>query len=159
MERECGLAALCQTALNFLLLGKQPVLETLRTQVRLSDRTVAATGCGFRLEFALPDGAPTLPGEPSFEIVDAYAEIPDTKDTKDVVTFVLFVRAGRISMLEGSTTAPFWPKDLSGLFLVYNTESGIREPGSIGLAAPERLPGPSSEGPLPAEPSAGEVLD
>ena len=124
MDRTCQLEALARAALNLLLLGRDPVLAALRRQASVSEWAATPTGCGFRAEFHVLHGHPPLAGEPSFEVTDVYAELPGTEH---IVNFALFVRSGRLAMLEGATTDASWPEDLDGAFLLYNTRSGIRD--------------------------------
>jgi hypothetical protein len=97
---------------------------SLRGQAAIAEWAVTLTGCGVRAAYRLPDGTPPLVGELSFEVTDVYGQFPATEH---IVNFALFVRSGKLLMLEGSTTDASWPEDLSRVFLSYNTASGIRD--------------------------------
>lgn len=83
--------------------------ETVRQQ--LSHATVAKrkfTGVGFFTEIALPADAPVRRDLPSTHIGDVGAEFPRLQHGAG---FVLFIRDGVVSMLEGFTYDEPWPTD------------------------------------------------
>lgn len=94
-----------QRALDTLLEGDGPVFHVLRAQARgavVSKRTL--TGVGFYVDFE-----PMLDQEPGPDMVveGAYATAPGA--TSPDVGFLLFVKGGQLSVLEGYTTCDEWP--------------------------------------------------
>ncbi len=102
-----------------LLAGDDPVLEALRHQY--SNSTVESTeftGAGFYTKFKVKSGIPAAAGEKTFRIGDVHG---DTVDIKEAIGFVLFVKNGYLSMLEGYTLASdIWPNEYENVILQYN---------------------------------------
>ncbi len=112
MER---LDTLERAVLDKLLSGDHPALVVLRqqaTMVRVAGRK--QTGVGFFCDFDVDESAPTLPGD--FQIGDVFGEL---EGLAHGVGFVLFIRNGRLSMLEGFTFDEPWPEQLRGFKLAY----------------------------------------
>lgn len=111
-----GLNDLERAVLHKLLAGDHPVLATLRqqfSQARLAKREY--TGVGFYCDFEVDTDALTLPSD--FHIGDVSAEV---EGLANGAGFVLFVRGGRISMLEGYTYDEPWPDRIRGFSLEYS---------------------------------------
>lgn len=93
--------------MGFLLSGDDPVLRQLRRQY-CNSRIVGEenSGCGFLVDFEVPDHVPDLEDcEPSFAFGDVYACSGD-----ETVGFLVFVRKGRLTMLESySAFEDDWP--------------------------------------------------
>jgi hypothetical protein len=111
------LTAFEAAVLSLLLDGEHPLLAQLRAQATgctVLDRTF--TEVGFWTDLAAAPASPPLEGEPSFELGDVVASIPGGNHGAG---FVLFVRDGRLAMLEGYTYDDPWPDDVSELRLGY----------------------------------------
>jgi hypothetical protein len=104
-----------QAVLDKLLAGSHPVLATLRQQLRqarLASRQY--NSAGFYCDFEVESDAPMVVG--NLHIGDVQAEL---EGLAHGAGFVLFIRAGRISMLEGYTYDEPWPEQIRGLSLKY----------------------------------------
>ena len=100
-----------------LLCGSHPLLENLRNQLaqcRISSRE--HTEVGFFVNFDV---------ETKLSYSDVNLEIGDVDAKIDGVQhgvgFVLFIRQGRLSMLEGYTYGEPYPKDITQYTLSYDT--------------------------------------
>jgi len=116
-----GLDRLEQAVLDKLLAGDHPVLVALReqaTSARLARREY--TGVGFHCHFDVGEGAPTV--KKDFHIGDVRAEM---EGVAHGIGFVLIIRDGRLSMLEGYTYDEPWPSEIRGFTLRY-AEAGRR---------------------------------
>ena len=102
-------------ALEMLLAGDHPALVTLRKQLDVfvvEDREF--TGAGFFTDFHIPDGAVvTIDAKIHGVFGDVYADIDSHPHG---VGFILFVKDGCMSMLEGYSYGDGWPPDAK----VYN---------------------------------------
>src|SRR4051794_2496951 len=93
--------------LGMLLGGNDPVLATLRRQLESAKRKPRElTGAGFFTYFDVPETAPRLQGNPSFSFGGVKAEI---EGLQHGAGFVLFVRNGILSFLEGYSFDEPWP--------------------------------------------------
>ena len=93
--------------LGLLLDGDDPVLRTLRAQLNMARvESLENTGSGFFMKFVLPEGAPVMPGELNFQFGDVEAQI---EGLSDGAGFVIFVRNGCLSVLEGYAYEEPWP--------------------------------------------------
>jgi hypothetical protein len=113
-----GLDTLEQAVLDKLLAGDHPVLTVLRlqtTMARVAGRK--QTGVGFFCDFEVDESAPILPSD--FHIGDVFGEL---EGLAHGAGFVLFVRDGRLSMLEGFTFDEPWPQEVRGFKLAYHHE-------------------------------------
>src|SRR5712672_364039 len=111
-----GLNKLELRVLEMLLNGNHSLLSLMRQQVELANVTSREmTGVGFFTKFVIPDEA-RLPGNLSFELSDVSGS---AKNVTHGVGFVLFIRDGAISMLEGYTYDEPWPDKLQDLKLIY----------------------------------------
>lgn len=121
-----GLNALEQAVLDKLLSGDHPALSTLRAQAaqaRLVGRELS--GVGFFCSFEVPPEAPRLEPPGSFDIGDVNA---DVSGLKHGAGFVLFIRNGRLDMLEGFSYDEPWPQAIGQFMLTYQ-----REPRDLSL--------------------------
>jgi hypothetical protein len=104
--------------LHLSLAGDHPLLGILRQQ--LPHTTVAKrefTGVGFYSDLAVAATAPRIVGpQGKFEISDVFADVPGLQYG---VGFVLFVREGIVSLLEGYTFDEAWPASLEGAVVRY----------------------------------------
>jgi predicted component of type VI protein secretion system len=115
-----GLNTLEQAVLDRLLAGDLPVLATLRAQAekaRLVNREFS--GIGFFCSFEVPPEAPTLEGSSNFELDDVNGTL---KGLAHGAGFVLFIRNGRLDMLEGFSYDEPWPQDVGQFTLTYQSE-------------------------------------
>jgi hypothetical protein len=112
-----GLNALEQGVLDMLLAGDNAALATLREQAaraRLASRELS--GVGFFCSFEVPREAPRLQAAASLWIGDVNAEVSGLKHGAG---FVLFIRDGRLDMLEGFSYDEPWPEDPGPFTLTY----------------------------------------
>jgi len=104
-------------AMDYLLRGDTPLLETLRQQLAVA--TVAArefTGVGFFTQFDVPPTVPRAPSARRVIIGDVYAEVSGLQHGAG---FVLFVEDGALQTLECHITEDAWPSDATLLRLYY----------------------------------------
>jgi hypothetical protein len=119
--------------LQLLLAGDDPVFVALRKQLELAKRRPREySGVGFFSDFDVPRAAPRLPGNPSITFGDVIAEIDGLQHGAG---FVLFVKNGALSMLEGYTYDEPWPQEIGKFELSY-TGGKTRD-----LAALRKIPG------------------
>lgn len=101
-----------------LLNGNDSKFSTLREQLKTA--TVADrknTGSGFFVDFFVPSNTPRISANPSFEISDVVGKLNGGKLD---VGFVLFVKDGALSMLEGfAYGSEEWPEQISDFQLHY----------------------------------------
>lgn len=122
-----GLNKLEQAVLLKQLAGDHPTLGVLRIQAeraRVVERK--ETGVGFFCDFEVEASAPSADGD--FQISDVHGELSGLAHG---VGFVLFIRSGRLSMLEGFTFDEPWPQHLGHFELKYD-----REPRELSLPDP-----------------------
>jgi hypothetical protein len=115
-----GLNDFEQTVLDKLLAGDHDVLVALRAQAamaRLASREY--TGAGFHCSFEVPADAPRVSAMSDFELGDVDASIDGLEHGAG---FLLFVRNGRMTMLEGYSYEEPWPADLRNFKLTYRAE-------------------------------------
>jgi hypothetical protein len=99
-----------------LLDGDHPILVALRNQVvaaKIKDRQF--TGVGFFLHFEI-DPKLALPGNLNLEIGDVMGTLPGVEHGSG---YILFIREGVLSMLEGFTYDDPWPESISDFHLGY----------------------------------------
>ena len=111
-----GLNEFEEAVLAKMLTGDHPVLAILREQSargRVANRE--HSGVGFFCHFELDRDAPALRGD--FHIGDVHAEV---EGLAHGVGLVLFIREGRLSMLEGYTYDRPWPENIGGFTLRYS---------------------------------------
>ena len=105
-----------QAVVDKLLAGEHVVLATLRRQsecVRVTKRDHSSVG--FFCDLEVEVGGPILSGD--FQIGDVHAEL---EGVAHGAGFVLFVRGGRLSLLEGYTYDEPWPNPVRGYSLTYS---------------------------------------
>lgn len=104
-----------QAVLEKLLAGNHPVLATLREQIAQAQVVKRQnTGVGFFCDFEIGPTAPVVQG--NFHIGDVHAEI---ESLERGVGFVLFIRDGKVKMLEGYTYDEPWPAEVQHFSLQY----------------------------------------
>lgn len=94
------------------------MLEALRAQARSARVSRETTGVGFFVTFELPPDAPVLE-RVDFELGDVHAVV---KGLERGAGFVLFIRDGRLSMLEGYSYDEPWPDPPGDFSLSYERE-------------------------------------
>jgi len=100
-----------------LLDGDDPVLAVLREQLRVAtilERRM--TGVGFYTNFSVAPAALPVFKNPSFEIGDVTAQIEGVQHSAG---FLLFVRDGFLSFLEGFTYDEPWLEQIAKYELTY----------------------------------------
>jgi len=113
-----NLTRLEKAVLDKFLSGVHPALAVLRVQaetVRVIARKM--TGVGFFCDFDVDADAPALAGD--FHIGDVYGE---TDNLEHGAGFVLFVKSGRLSTLEGFTFDEPWPTRVLDFRLRYDRD-------------------------------------
>ena len=110
-----NLNVLEQAVLEKLLPGEHPALVILRQQLAVVEAIKREfTGVGFYTDLRAPDDVAALGGD---------AELGDVNATIDGLSngagFVLFIRKGRLSMLEGYTYDEPWPNPVGVCALSY----------------------------------------
>ena len=123
-----GLSDFEQAVVDKLLAGDHPLLATLRQQsdhARIIKREY--TGGGFYCTFEVNSTAPAVPGE--FHLGDVNAEV---EGLTHGAGFVLFIRGGRISKLEGYTYDEPWPKLIRKFALKYSDPQRRAELAKLG---------------------------
>jgi hypothetical protein len=119
--------------LDWILRGDEPFLEVLRQQVMAASVSGREfTGVGFYVDFMVPDAVrrldESLGTKPDFTFGSVGAIF---EDVNVEVGFVLFVRGGRIAVLEGYTygSEP-WPEPEGKYRLFYLGEPGTLSGGA-----------------------------
>lgn len=106
-----------QDVMRMLLEGDDLVLAILREQARtlkVSERKM--TGVGFHTHFDIVPTAPRCTERQSFEVGDIQAQIDGVKHGAG---FVLFIRGGIMTSLEGYTYDEPWPEPINKYKLTY----------------------------------------
>jgi hypothetical protein len=75
------------------------------------------TGVGFFCDLEVEAGVPTVDGD--FDIADVWGELSNLAYG---ATFVLFIRSGRLELLEGTTFGEAWPEEVHNFKLMYHQE-------------------------------------
>jgi hypothetical protein len=104
--------------LGMLLDGDNKVLEVLRQQAahaKVSSRHM--TGAGFFTEFYLPTDTPRTENDMSFKIGDVNGSAANVRNG---LGFLLYIKHGILSMLEGYTYDEPWPARIDSLSLAYS---------------------------------------
>ena|SRR5579872_5142223 len=106
--------------MEMMLAGEHRYAHMLRQQmasIRVDSRDM--TGVGFFTKLAVADPGSALPGVPSFRLgnVDGIAD-----NLKHGIGFLLLIKHGRVSLLEGYTYDEPWPEQLIGVRLSYSSE-------------------------------------
>ena len=108
--------------MDMLLDGDDDVLEGLREQYRNS--TVESrefTGVGFFTNFIINTDVPPVAGGRNFVFGDVFTDFGSFETSSG---FLLFIKDGYLSMLEGWTVADYWPDNYSGIQLYYHVKVG-----------------------------------
>ena len=115
-----GLNALEQAVLDKFLAGDHPTLATLRAQAKNAHLlTRELSGVGFFCSFEVPPQAPRLEGLGDFQLDDVNAAV---NGMAHGAGFVLFIRDGRLHMLEGFSYDEPWPAEIRQFTLTYQDE-------------------------------------
>ncbi len=118
--RPGALTPLERAVLDMLLDHPGEPYEAIRRQLSLAAVSRREfTGVGFFTEFALPPGAAAKRDLPNMELGDVGAELPGLRHGAG---FLLFVRDGVVSMLEGYTYDESWP-DRADEFKVFHDQA------------------------------------
>lgn len=105
-----------------LLRGDNEVLAILRQQLKdigVSRREM--TGVGFFTELVIPPPVPRIPGRPTFKLGDVNGTATNVDHG---FGFLLYVKDGALSALEGYTYDEPWPDEYYDLVLTYSTGQG-----------------------------------
>lgn len=99
--------AIADELMTALLAGDHPVLKTLRSQYDAATFTALdLSGSGFFLGFGLPVEVPAVE-PPTFQLTDLSFEVSEAPEGGSVV---LFIRHGRLSLLEAYLWTDDWPQ-------------------------------------------------
>ncbi len=112
--------------------GEERVLQILRRQMMAASVSSREfTGVGFYVDFVMPDDAPSLDKSLGTKRDFAFGNVGAVFEDANVeVGFVLFVRAGRMKMLEGYTYGGEpWPEREGRYRLFYFGEPGNAQRG------------------------------
>ncbi len=116
-----SLTDLEQAVLGVLLEGEDAILTALRSQLALAQvRERRFTGVGFFTYFALPPDIERVPVPEKFAPLGHV--IADLEGTRHGAGFVLFLKKGRLHMLEGYTYDEPWPAQV-GRFAVHRAQA------------------------------------
>lgn len=100
-----------------LLSGDDPILRVLMAQCRTVTVTRREfTGVGFYTDLSISPEAPRLPADKKTQLTDVTAE---TDGLQYGAGFVLFVKEGKIQLLEGFTYGEPWPENPQSWQLSY----------------------------------------
>ena len=109
LESKLPLTSLEKAVLDLLLKGSS--FDDIRKQLEYASVIKREfTGVGFFTEFLLPDDAPVRRDLLDGTLGDVYAKFPGLKQDAG---FLLFIRDGAISLLEGFTYDEPWPANTS----------------------------------------------
>ena len=112
LARSTMFTPLEKAVLDMMLDKPGEPFETVSQQ--LAHATVSKrefSGVGFSTDFIVPAAAAVQRDLPSMEISDVGADFPSVQHGAG---FVLFIRGGVVSMLEGFTYGEPWPTDTGG---------------------------------------------
>lgn len=114
-----SLATLEHQALAALLQGDDEILHVLRHQAKeVSVSSRKMTGVGFFIEFDVPPHLPRIKSHPTFTLGDVNGT---AENVKHGLGFVLFIKDGALSVLEGYSYDEPWPDEPRNLALAYST--------------------------------------
>jgi hypothetical protein len=117
--------ALEQAVMDKLLWGDDVLLSELRDQfAKATVKEREITGAGFYLTFLLPENSSKLTDQipnvkPNFCFGDVNAEI---ENLENGVGFLIWVKDGKLSMLEGYSYHGIWPETIGKFHLSYFLE-------------------------------------
>jgi hypothetical protein len=95
-------------ALAMLLEGDAARQRALRKQWSMVESVVRTPDpVGVYIDFNLPGDVDPIPGNPDFELSDVWADSAGA----DTIGFILFVRDGRLAVLEGYVSGDCYPHD------------------------------------------------
>lgn len=117
-----NLSTLEKQVLEMLLRGEDEVLTILRRQAqRLQVSSREKTGVGFYTNFLVSPDVLRVPGNLTFKLGDVNGAADNVSHG---LGFLLYVKDGALSMLEGYTYDEPWPEEIRGLVLTYASEGG-----------------------------------
>ncbi len=122
MMRQDKIEVLAKSVMNKLLQGKDIVLTELRKQCeQASIESYELTDTGFYLTFSLPANIPCLTEKVSnvkgdFCFGDVEAKI---ENLQGGASFLLWIKNGKLKMLEGYSYEETWPEIIDGFQLSY----------------------------------------
>ncbi len=125
MNIDEDLKQLEEKVMGLLFAGDYPALKVLREQWKSSViKEVQLTGVGFFINYEIPDDCPRISG--SLTLSDVTADI---KGVKNGVGFILFVKDGVLTMLEGATYDDPWPEkiEIQKIYYVGDQERNYKE--------------------------------
>lgn len=111
---------------ELLLSGNHPNLAVLREQYDRADYEIRTTGVGFFVEFTVPADVDPIPVSEDFQLGGVQADVDELEYG---MGFVLFVRDGRISLLEGYTYEEPLPEAVTNVSVDYT--SGERDEDTL----------------------------
>jgi hypothetical protein len=132
MDETKTLTELERDVLDWILRGDEPSVGVLRQQLTAASVSGREfTGVGFYVDFVVPDDAPRLDEPVGTKPDFAFGNVGAIFEDANVeVGFVLFIRGGRMHMLEGYTYgAEPWPKPEGTYRLFYFGEPGTLSGG------------------------------
>lgn len=114
---------LLKKVMQMILKGKSDVLYKLRKQYQIAKKTEEISDVGFYINFEMNDEKYLVENK-SFHIGDVYGTV---KDQYAAVGFILFVKNGKIQMLEAYTNGiDKFPKD-DEIILTYDNGEKQRD--------------------------------
>lgn len=114
---------LLEKVMQMILKGKSDVLYKLRKQYQIAKKTEEISDVGFYINFEMNDEKYLVENK-SFHIGDVYGTV---KDQYAAVGFILFVKNGKIQMLEAYTNGiDKFPKD-DEIILTYDNGEKQRD--------------------------------
>jgi len=129
---EIVLTPLEREAMSMLLAGDDPDLHALSAQFNIATAIRREmTGVGFYVDFHVPDCHRL--GDRNFEIGDVSAEIDGLEYG---ASFIVFVRHGILSQLEGCSCVGSWPTDVQQFKFSYDQYVGKEASGRISVVDP-----------------------
>lgn len=118
-------ADLVDEVMECLLDGDHRYLEILREQYHRAETDTEVSGSGLFVDLAVPSGTETLPFAEDFHFGDVEATMDGLAHG---MGFVLFVRDGVISELEGYTYEEPFPETITNLRV---SDAGQRDPETL----------------------------
>lgn len=114
---------LADKVIEMLLQGDSEILKKLKKQYQIAKKTEELSDVGFYINFELNDEKYLIDNK-SFHIGDVYGSV---KDQYAAVGFILFVKDGKIQMLEAYTNGiDKFPKD-DEIILTYDNGEKQRD--------------------------------
>src|SRR5437867_1906086 len=103
-----GMRQLEKSVMQLLLSGDEPALAALRAQYQVAEvESIESSGMGAFVNYRIPDPAP-LASPANFVLEDIELELEQIEHS---VAVLLFVRDGKLSMLEFAAIVGPWPEE------------------------------------------------